>query len=105
MSYDAGERQREIDKINAKYDNQEKPEPDMEATAKALGEALDNVVEAMTPVFKTISDALGSVFKSFDMLAVLKAELARTPRYRLIRRYKLRQGIKNIERARANNER
>ena len=105
MSYDAGERQREIDKINAKYDKkdtkQKKPEPDMEAVAKTIGEVMDNVVEAMTPVFKTISDALGSIFKSFDMLAVLKLELARTPRYRLIRRYKLRRAIKNIEKERA----
>lgn len=73
--------------------------------SKALNNAYKEISKALIPTIEAVSDALAVVFNSFDMLTILKAELARTPRYRLIRRYKLRRAIKNIERSRAENER
>lgn len=96
---DAKDYKERLDYIN-KYDKETfKLDPSAFGNlSKALNNAYTELSKALTPTIKAISDALTAVFNSFDMLTVLKAELARTPRYRLIRRYKLRRAINNIER-------
>lgn len=59
---------------------------------EALKPAFDKLAEGLNHAVKTIADKLTPK----KMIEILKAELDQTPRYRLVRRYKIKRAIRKI---------